>query len=149
MFLLSERKEKKRKKLSPVEKLFLCSVLVSDSLCGAKILFLFWFSAVRIDGTWLFYSSYNSILEQMLRYLISRIYFSCLDYNALHYSNPHVCWPRGNKQGSPTSLASRTMICKSQREEDVKFTNRTDHTKKKPLWKSWFLKLCRGKDLTH
>lgn len=30
------------------------------------------------------------------------------------------------------------MRCKSQREENVKFTNRTGHTKKKPLWISWF-----------
>lgn len=152
MFLLSERK--KKKELSPVEKLFLCLVLVLRAYVVQRPHFSFWFSTVRIDGTWLFYSSYNSILELMLRYLISRICFGSLDYNAPHYSNPHVCWPRRNKQAAPrlklpARPASRTMRYKNQTEEDVKFSNKTDHTKKKSLWKSLFLKLCRGKDLTH
>lgn len=73
------------------------------------------------------------------------------DYGAPHYSNSRVVGQEEINKAAPglkllAWQASRrtTMRCKSQREENAKFTNRTAHTEKKSLWKSWFEPLsCR------
>lgn len=94
--------QKGKKKVKPSGKA-LSLVLVSDSLCGPKISF-FLLVLLSQDGWGMiillliqFYSWADIKVSK------SRIYFGCLDYNAPHYSYPHVCWPRGNQQGNPTT----------------------------------------------